>query len=334
LSVRLRVGAAALYVTRLKRRVQDLDDVAAGDWLRRLFGRTACERLWDPLLRAKFGDAYESIPAFWVWSMLNREKNGRPEVKGYLEGGYATLARALRSAIEAGGGEVRLGCPAQGIEAGACSLRLRNAVGFEDFRAVVSTLPLPILARLARGRLAERIPLTRLTYQGVVNAVVVSREPLERFYWTVVLEPSFPFQGVVETTHVIPPEWIGGRHLIYLMTYCPADSPAYARSDETIQRQAVEGLSALYPRFRPAQVEDVHVFRAPHVEPLWSLGYARERPLARTRHPRLYVSTTAQAYPRVTAWNTSISLARDAADAVVRDHPVRATAPLPFEATA
>jgi protoporphyrinogen oxidase len=321
LADRLRVGAAALYLTRFKLQVDDLDDIAAIDWLRRIFGRAACERLWEPLLRAKFGESYATIPAFWVWSMLNREKNGGPEVKGYLQGGYATLAHSLEVAIEEAGGEVRLGCSARAVEATHDALRVRSARGEEDFRAVVSTVPLPILAQLASGLLSHAVPLPHLSYQGVVNAVVVSRERLERFYWTVVLESSFPFQGVVETTHVIPPAWLGHRHLIYLMTYCPSGSPEYVRSDDLVRRQAMEGLSRLYKRFHAEQVEAVHVFRAPYVEPLWSLGYARQRPPARTSHPRLYACTTAQAYPRVTAWNTSVSLAREAVDALTQDHP-------------
>ena len=50
----------------------------------------------------------------------------------------------------------------------------------------------------------------------------------------------------------------------------------------------------------------MYVFRAPHVEPVWTVGYLRKRPAPRIGTSRVYLSTTAQAYPRVTAWNTSI----------------------------
>jgi protoporphyrinogen oxidase len=188
---------------------------------------------------------------------------------------------------------------------------------------VLSTLPLPVLARTARGAVGAAVPLPELEYQGVVNAVVVMKRALGPFYWTIAVDPEFAFQGVVETTHVIPPEWLGGRHLVYLMTYCRAGSEAYERPEALLRRQAVEGLARLYPGFRPDDVEAVYAFRAPHVEPVWTLGYAKKRPPARTRHPRLYVSTTAQAYPRVTAWNTSIALAGEAMHALAVDHGAR-----------
>jgi protoporphyrinogen oxidase len=130
---------------------------------------------------------------------------------------------------------------------------------------------------------------------------------------------DFPFQGVVETTRVIPTQWTGGRHLIYLMNYCGADSAAYTRSDAELQRDAIDGLYALYRRFDVAEVEAVYVFRAPHVEPAWTVGYLDRRPPMRVGDSRLYLCTTAQAYPRMTSWNTSVGLAREVVATLVGD---------------
>jgi protoporphyrinogen oxidase len=267
------------------------------------------------------------VPAYWVWNTLNREKNGGQEVKGYLRGGYRFLADELARVIVARGGEVRLQQPVAGVDADGTGAVVETARGRERFDAVISTLPLPLLRKVARGALAGAVPLPDLKYQGVVNALVLSRRRLERFYWTAVVDPSFPFQGVVETTHVIPTEWTGGRHLYYLMNYCGADTEIYGRSDELVKRQAVEGLMHLYPGFTQEDVETVYVFRAPHVEPAWTLGYLKRRPPTRVAGTSLYVCTTAQAYPRVTAWNTSVALARETVGTVTQDlEAVRARA--------
>jgi protoporphyrinogen oxidase len=259
------------------------------------------------------------VPAYWVWNTLNREKNGKQEVKGYLRGGYRLISETLRDAIVARGGEVRLTSPVSALEARADGVRVEVAGREEAFAAAISTLPLPLLARVTRGPLAAAVPIPDLAYQGVVNVVVLLRRQLERHYWTVVVDPAFPFQGVVETTHVIPSDWVGGRHLVYLMNYCAADSEPYAQPDDVLERQAVEGLRRLYPGFDRTDVEAVYVFRAQHVEPVWTLGYLRRRPVPRVGDTRVYVSTTAQAYPRVTAWNTSVGLAGETVTALVAD---------------
>jgi protoporphyrinogen oxidase len=316
---RIRTGMGAAYITMIKKHGLDLDDVYACDWLRRIFGARVYARIWEPLLRAKFGNRIDTVPAYWVWNTLNREKNGEQEVKGYLRGGYEGFAETLRASIVARGGEVRMASPVGAVESNGTTVHADVAGRDEQFDAVISTLPLPRLNALARGTLVNDLPLPDLKYQGCVNAVVVSRKPLERYYWTIVVDPAFPFQGVVETTHVIPSEWIGNRHLIYCLNYCEPGSEPYERSDELVKRQALDGLSALYPGFRTSDVEDVYVFRAPHVEPVWTVGYLRKRPAPRLGTSRVYLSTTAQAYPRVTAWNTSIGLARETVAALAED---------------
>lgn len=316
---RVRTGLGALYITKLKRAALDLDEVRASEWLPKIFGPRVFGRIWEPLLRAKFGELRAGVPAYWVWNTLNREKHGGQEVKGYLRGGYRFLADELARTIVARGGEVRLREPVTAIEVDGAAAIVETARGRDRFDAVVSTLPLPLLKRVARGTLAHVVPLPDLQYQGVVNVLVLARRRLERFYWTAVVDPSFPFQGVVETTHVIPTDWTGGHHLYYLMNYCGADTDTYARPDDVLKRQALEGLARLYPGFRRDDVAAAYVFRAPHVEPAWTLGYLKRRPAPRVADTPLYVCTTAQAYPRVTAWNTSVALARETVDGLVRD---------------
>jgi protoporphyrinogen oxidase len=316
---RLRTAMGALYITRLKRQALDLDDVPARDWLVRVFGPRVVERIWDPLLRAKFGELRHGIPAYWVWNTLTREKNGSQEVKGYVRGGYRVISDALHKEIVASGGEVRTHSPVSGIDAHPGTVRVAAGGTTEAFDAVISTVPLPLLARMLGEPFRELVRLPQLQYQGVVNVVVVSRARLERFCWTAVVDPTFAFQGVVETTNVIPLDSTGGRHLIYLMNYCSPDSEMYQRADDLLKRQAVEGLAALYPAFDPAAVEAVYVFRAPHVEPAWTVGYLRRRPPIRVGSTRLYLCTTAHAYPKVTAWNTSVGLARDTVRTLTTD---------------
>ncbi len=316
---RLRTGFGAAYITKIKKHGLDLDNVHATTWLRKVFGERVFSRIWLPLLRAKFGDRVDVVPAYWVWNTLNREKNGDQEVKGYLREGYDGFANTLRDAILARGGEIRMETPISAIDSNGVKVAVASSGRDETYDAVLSTLPLPQLAKIARGDLAGEIPLPDLKYQGCVNAIVVSKKPLERFYWTIVVDPKFPFQGVVETTHVIPSEWIGNRHLIYAMNYCDQDSEPYKRPDELVKRQVLEGLAALYPQFRREDVEEVYVFRAPYVEPVWSVGYLQKRPAPRVGRSRVYISTTAQAYPRVTAWNTSIGLARESVAALTGD---------------
>ena len=320
---RLRMGLAALYVTTLKKNALDLDNVTAQQWLVRLFGRAVYDRIWDPLLAAKFGDQRSRVPAYWIWNTLNREKNGKQEVKGSLRGGYHGLAQTLVAAIDSAGGQVLTGRRVTRVTVDAAGAAVTTADETGHFDRVVSTLAPHLLRDVldAPSLAADAVP--SIEYQGCVNAVVMMSRRLQPYYWTAVIDPRFAFQGVVETTHVVPLSETGGRHLAYLMNYCAPGSEPYIRSDAQVEAQAVDGLSALYPDFDRGIVEGVRVFRAPAVEPVWTTGYLGRRPAPRVGSSALYLCTTAQAYPRVTAWNTSIALARETVDALLADANAR-----------
>lgn len=320
-SDRLRTGLAALYVAAVGRGGAELDDVLAVDWLHDLFGPRAFDRLWDPLLRAKFGDPYGDLPAYWVWHRLRREWNGTRGTRGTLRCGHHGLATALRDAVLRHGGRVRPPSSIEVVEENPAGILVGTGAGGERFDAVLSSLPLPLLAGVTRGALSEAIPLPDLRYRAVVNAVVVSRRRLERFYATAVKDTRFPFQSVVETTHVIPPEWLDGRHLAYVTSCCDTESERYQSSDDVVAGQAMAGLGAVYPNFRRREVEAVYVFRAPHAEPVCTVGHLRRRPAPRVGQSRLYICDGAQAYPQTTAWNanTGVALAAQSVTCLLDD---------------
>lgn len=315
-SGRVRTALGGAYIAKLCNDPRNLDSISVSEWLLSLFGDEVFQNLWRPLLRAKFGEMYESVPAYWFWSRLRREKGGSKEVKGYLPGGYRRIADRLRDEIERLGGAIRMNTPVQTVQSEPQAMRLTIGGTLESYDAAISTLPLPQLHALARGPLESAVPHKNLPYQGMVNAVAILRRRLQPYYWNAIVKDGYPFQGLVETTHVVPASQTGGRHLIYLLNYCPAGSPTYTAPDDGIEAQALQCLSDFNPGFHPSWVERVRVFRAPYVEPVWPLGYTKTKPKVRVDDSRLYLATTAQCYPQVNSWNTMTGIANDVAGRV------------------
>ncbi len=317
---RMRLGLGFLHVSRLQRLGLHLDAVTASDWLIRSFGRVAYQRVWDPYLRARFGEGAGDIPAYWVFERIHREKNGRRDVKGALRGGIGWLACVIRSSIEKRGGEIRTGAPVRALETQGAGVAVEWDGGSETFDAAISTLRLPDLAKLARGRLAPLVPDPALSYRSLVSAVVISNRPVQPAYWTVVGEAPFWFQAVCERTRVAPSEWYGGREITYLTRWCAATSADYRASDDEVRVRARGSLSGYFPTFDPGSVEAIYVFRAPDVQPVWPLRYLERRPGPRVGDTRVYLACCERAYPRIlTSWNASVTLAREAASALKGD---------------
>lgn len=316
---RLRTAAGAAYIAKGVRNPESLHHIPVSQWLTKIFGKNVFEKLWRPLLTAKFGEHYGKVPAYWFWSRMTREKSGAKEVKGYVRGGYREIAEQLRRQIENLGGVILLNSPVHSLIETPWDVQVTCGTVNTSFDAVVSTLPMPLLHKIARGKLASNIPNEDLLYMGVVNAVVMLKEQLQPYYWNAIVKPDFAFQGLVETTRVVPAEQTGGRHLVYLLNYCHKDSDTYLRNSADWQAQALKALHELYPGFSADSIEEIKVFKAPYVEPVWPMGYMEKKPQARIPGTKVYLATTAQAYPNVNAWNTMVGIANQTAEFLLSD---------------
>lgn len=312
----LRAGIGLTYATQLKRYALHLHDVPAVEWLPRVFGGRVFRQWWKPFLDIRFGEYADEVPAYWVWRQLNSYQPGRREVFGYLRGGIGWLTERLRRSIETRGGEVRLHARVSALESHGthCAVELDDAE--ERFDAVISTLAPADLAKLARARLARELPDLEVPYQGRITALVVTRKRLGPYYQNAFLGRGLPFHRVIEATHVVPSESLGGRHLIYVRGEFRPHTDAFKLPDDVVRKQAFEGLAKWFPAFDPDSVEGVYVSRDAAAEPIPLVGQMARRLPQRIENTRVLLCTSAQAYPRAVGWDAEVTLARETAAAV------------------
>ncbi|MFC4852735.1 FAD-dependent oxidoreductase [Actinophytocola glycyrrhizae] len=315
---RIRFGVVSLLLRGLGRG-RDLDDTRTEDWLRGLYGNAVWETLLAPMFGSKFGHSFGDVPALYLWQRLGRERN--VATRGYPARGYRSVIDGLRAAIEAGDATVRLSTPVEQLSVvdGRASVTLPGGEIVEADQ-VVSTLPLPQLRQLADDDLAARLPTVRLPYQGVVNALFFLRRPLAGHYWTPVVRSGTEFDGVVEMSALAGTAPYGGRHLAYVMRYTDRESTLYQEDGDSIAARWTGQLRTLYSGLplTDDDIDEVHVFKAPFVEPVYPLGYLRQRPPVELPGTPVLLATTAHVYPRVTSWNSSVRLANQVAATIDR----------------
>ena len=314
---RLRLGLTALYASRVAR-PGPLDDITVVEWLTRCSGKRAFEIMWRPLLEAKFGDAYREVPALWHWSRFNREKGTEKEVKGYIRGGYHHITETLAAALRSMGATIETGAPVDHMDLSNSDPRrgaplLRRNHETREFDNVVCTLPMVQTRQIATGGLVSswlQKTGSDIDYQGVLNVLVMLRQSAFPYYWTAVMDPDVIFRGIVETTRCIDTSETGGRHLVYLLNYLHRNDPQFGRSDDDLIEEYVDNLFRVAPHLGRDDVLDAHVFRSPFVEPLYTLGYDKRKPPHELVPGRVFLANTAQIYPDVTSWNSSVGVAK------------------------
>lgn len=301
---RLRMGLLAIRA-RFRGMDEQLDEITAAEWIRRMAGERAFDILWKPLLSAKIGDHYPALPALWLSSRMHREKSTGPERKGCLVRGYRSLIDGFRAALEARGVEIRLRTRVAQIDRDGEGMSLvLDGGAAESFDFVVSTSPLVQFQRMtSRLGLDPAIANLRLDYQGVVSGVFLTRRPLTRYYWMPFVDCGTTSQGAIEMSNLVPLERSNGLHVNYLVNYTHRDGPLFQKSDAELLALYRADLERLYPD-AARTIEDEFLFRAPYVEPIWVVNYRRLAPPTSVIPGRLYLACTAQVYPHVNSWNS------------------------------
>lgn len=320
------------------RRVKDwreLEQIPVVEWLTRLGGKGPVEHIWKPLLRAKFDGSFDSVPATYIWSRLvrmtdTRDKTNAKEQMCFLTGGYAMLIAALADAIVRRGGTITMNTAVQQVRVDDGRVTgLRLADGEVSSDGVVLTLQTPIARRLLppeASSVAQRWSGLE-EYLGIVCMLLVLRRSLVPYYTLNITDPAIPFTGVIETTNLIDPQYVGGHHLVYLPKYVTPDNRFARMGDDELRESFFSYLRQMFPDFSERDVAAIRIGRERYVEPLHPVGQTDAIPPIASDVAGLYLVNSSQIYPQLTNGEAAVAYAYRAAEAIAQAQALAPSAP-------
>jgi protoporphyrinogen oxidase len=304
----------ARFVARcqLTKGYEQLDDEPLLEWLRRTSGKRVTERLWEPLLDSKFDGRYDDLPATYIWARTRRmsktRDSGGREVMGWLHGGYQRLIDALEQKIVELGGEVRAGCAVERIATvGGRAGGLVIDGQLRQFDSVLCTLAPPQARPLLDEELAARAPADHARYLGVVCLLLRTSRSVSPYYHLNITDGRVPLTTIVETTHVVDPEAVGG-HLVYVSKYVDPSHPDHGRPLDELEGDYLSYARTIFPDLRQDEILDAVVQRARVTEPVHLLGGAKNMP-PMFDVPGLALASTSHVYPEIVSGQAVIGVA-------------------------
>jgi protoporphyrinogen oxidase len=297
---KIRLGLGILYASRLNNPAP-LENTLAQPWLIKVFGRENYRKLWEPLLRSKLGAASSEISASFIWAYIHRlygtRKDGsKKEMLGCVRGGYHSILNCLQEKISERGGKILPNHKVQKIE-DLSNGKIRIYYGGGDkseFDIVVACIPNPEVISMCPDLSDEyRSRLGKIRYLKLMCATLVLKKPLSPFYVMNLTDSGFPFTGLIEATHVIPPEMLGGKGLIYLPRYMAPDDPFYDKSNNEVLAIFQDALKRIFPEFSPKDVIGNAVHKEIHVQPIQALNYSADILPMETPLKNFYLVNTA-----------------------------------------
>jgi protoporphyrinogen oxidase len=171
------------------------------------------------------------------------------------------------------GGNILTGVPVQEVREDD---GLHVLCGNEEIRfdQVVSTVPSPVLARIAPQLAREYVQrLTKVKYLGVVCFALVLKRQLSPYYVTNLID-DVPFTGIIEMTNLISLDQTAGHHLVYLPKYTSPGDPLFETGEAEIWQTFRQGLKRVIPDLSDSDIEARHLFRERFVQPIPVLHYS------------------------------------------------------------
>ncbi len=314
LVAKFRYGLHAFLSTK-RTNWRPLDNVEATGWIKRWVGAEAYEVLWRRLFDYKFYDYAEGLSAAWIWSRIRRIGLSRynlfREKLGYLEGGSETLLQAMKAAIEACGGEIRLKSPVSKvvIETGIVK-GVEISGGFEAFDKVVSTVPLPYVPELMPDLPSDVLA----TFQSIKNIAVVCviaklRKPVTENFWLNTNDPEMDIPGLVEYSNLRPLD----QHVVYVPFYMPGEHPKFKEPDQAFLDKVRRYLKKINPALRDEDFLDLRASRYRYAQPICDPGYLTKLPPVALPVKGLWVADTSYYYPEDRGISESIGFGRNMA---------------------
>ncbi len=325
---RIRMGLAAVYLRR-QRDWHRYESITAAEWIRRYMGKGAYDAVWGPLLRGKFGDAYDELSMAWLWSKIHlrfSSRKGGPAQKeqlGYMLGSFGVyideLERRLRASELA---EVNTGRAVREVivEEGRARGLLLDGGERVECDAVIACMPAHVFAKLA-----PQLPpdygekLTGTRWQSALCYIMALKRPLTDIYWLNISDDEIPFIAAVEHTNFIEREHYGGYHIVYLANYLHPEHPFLEMEIDELEREYLPHLTKINPEFSPDWIAERWLFKGPYAQPIVTTGYRDKIPEHRTPVPGLYLATMSQIYPEDRGQNYSIEMGERVAALAVED---------------
>jgi protoporphyrinogen oxidase len=296
-------GRALLSYGRQRLRARGAD-ASFEDWVVRRFGRRLYDAFFGPYTHKLWGIPPTEISADWAAQRISLPSLGDVALRlaGLRYGGARTYARRywyprlgigqiferMAAVAERHGARFHLGARVTGLVRGGgdgqvCAVRFRSPRGDEELRcdAVISTLSLPLLARMLGGAaLPAEVAraASRLRFRAIrLVHLLLARPEFSPHTWLYVSEPRYRIARIQEPRRRSPDMAPPGMTSLMLELPCDVGDDVWCASDDDVTARCLDELRAL--GFADV-ARDLRGHFSSFVEegyPVYHLDYRRER---------------------------------------------------------
>lgn len=289
---RLRMGGGLLLLKIIPNGLF-LERYKTTEFLPKLIGSEAYNKIWKRLLSAKFGKYIDEVNMAWFWSRVAK----RTKRLGYFEGGFETLITKMATHVKKNGGKIFLSKEFD-----------FNKKNLEKYDRVIVTTPAPVAQQIT-GR--EVLP--EISYLWAQTLVLVLKKSLIKKYWLNILENKWPFLVTVEHTRFARKENYNNEHIVYFGNYLSEENKQLTMEKDDILNLYTDYIKKINPRFKKNWIKKSYLFRANYAQPVFPTNYSDCLKEINKKSSKIWFANMSMVYPYDRGTNYAIEISRKVA---------------------
>lgn len=307
---RVKMGLTALYF--IKRKSWDgLEKWTCKEFFDYIRAPKLYEIMWKPLLKMKFGEYADTVPATFLWGRINprgRSRKGSGEQLGYFDNGYHTFFSALEKSVTKKGVHLKYESVEELLPS-KTSCTVKTVKSSYQHDAVIFTGSNVLLTKMCKKLPDSFVKKTSQIHYQAINCMILElKKSLSPYYWLNVLDTDISFIGFIEHTNLVPKKMYG-RHVVYVFNYLQASNPIYTMKPEDVFDLYTKDIKKIFPQFKKTDVINWQLARNPFATPIYNGKYSKKMPPIRITDT-LFLANTSQVYPEDRNVNNGIVLAK------------------------
>jgi protoporphyrinogen oxidase len=323
---KFRLGISILRLKAIKD-YKKLEDISAYEWLKKNAGKTAYEKIWEPLLISKFGNEYKNISMAWMWGKIvlrgsSTDVDG--ERLGYIQGSYQVLTDAVEKMLDRKNVKIIKNTMIIDItkEQNTYTITDNEKKQYREYDIIASTVAYPILVKIASSLLSdkEKEKMNTIQYTAARIMVLFLKKSFMDFYWLNNGNKEIPFGGIIEHTNMINKDVYDGKTVLYISNYMFPEDKLYHVSDEELLREYIFMLKKINDKFDESDIITYKVHKENYAQPLIIKKYSDLIPEISTECAGLYIASMPQIYPEDRGLNYAIRLGKQLANKIIENN--------------
>ena len=324
---RFKLGLVSLYLKR-QRNWKKYEKITAQNWMKKYVGNEIYNKVWGPLLRAKFGYFYNKVNMSWFWSKMitrfaSRNKKGE-EILGYLINSFDELIEELVKRIEKNGGKILLNSKVVSIT--EMSNKIDN-IKYENSNIekkiktdiVVATIPNYELKKLINFDSNYQNKLDTAEYLGASVFILKLKKRFSKYYWINIIDKDVPFLGLIEHTNLVDKKYYDNEHILYITNYLHYKDNVFSKDKEELLKEYIKHLKIINPEFNENWIKNYVYNSVSAAQPLLPVNYSSLKPSFMSPIRNLYIGNTSQIYPEDRGTNYSVKIAGEIVSLIIKE---------------